>query len=387
MIRHYALPSLMILFVIQGHALYRSCAQDAARRSADEELAIIYNKMHTALQGRTDATRLLEQAQEAWSRHRDLDVTAIANWPRDEKEKSDEREHETPKSWKEKMLKLRSLHLSQHFARLPSNQSSNERPPESDVGRANSEREFAKADQELNQQYARVIALLQDYKELKAKLLQSQLAWIKFRDLDVAFTAELARISKIPEQRPQQWVMTALTQERAGLLERMFTNFPESLKLTTRPPWPGVIRTIDFAKEFQSFDVSQLPEGVLKPSEVDFPAEKQMHILRIDLDKDGIAELIVCYGGGNGGMGYIIYHKKNNQYEKFGEVFGFTLSLLSMKNGFYQIGTSSKSGGGDYEKNLYQFQDGRYRHTRTDHFNEYRGYLGTQIISSGNIYG
>ena len=83
--------------------------------------------------------------------------------------------------------------------------------------------------------------------------------------------------------------------------------------------------------------------------------------LRIDLNGDGVKELIVNDGtGGSGGPGYHIYQLVRGQWKTIA-VFQGGITLAQKANGYFQLIVRGRAGGGITGRDLYRFVDGRYR--------------------------
>lgn len=406
MLKSYPMLIALIFIIAQGCMPARSAAQDTRNQELTKELHLAYNQLQQALQDRPEALDLLEQTQLAWLRYHSLDTQVIAALPF----AAIDQDNEEITTWRANLMKQHLTRLREDFTNLPksdrlkahrsgrlgeyiANHPDSERlmeqgsnllnaQPGDDDNKATSrsrKEPRIKADKALNEAYGRVTSqLYKAHPDVKRKLIKSQLAWIKYRDLDASFTATRPSEPQLSMIDQHQQALESLTVERTVLLQRMFEILPAFFRDRVRPPGPAVIRTLTFDNVFRPIAEDKLPAGVLMPSQIDFPGGNGMFCYEVDLNHDNSAELIVCYGGGSGGMGYIVYQKKNKKYEQLGTIFGFTLNLLTPKNGFDQIGTSTKSGAGDYDVDLYQYANGQYRLVRTDSFNEYRGYHGTK---------
>ena len=76
--------------------------------------------------------------------------------------------------------------------------------------------EFAKADKELNEVYAKVLGVLDD--EAKEMLKRSQRAWVAFRDAEAAFRADAEARGGSMWPLVHEGVRGKLTQERVKAL-------------------------------------------------------------------------------------------------------------------------------------------------------------------------
>lgn len=402
----YFYPSFLALISIMvlGGAPDRVGAQSTRNGARNRDPQQVFNRLYRALEDRPEVIESLEWAQAAWFDYYDFDGGAIAQWP----DPADPENVEEIKAWRKKMMEQRLARLHEYFTSLSEDeQLKAERPwMPSELGggplpyqqlmkdwndrirQAPNDREEAapnlgkerriKGDKALNEAYSRVMNELNKmHPDVKRTLIKSETAWILYRDWTAEFAAALAGGTKAAAEKKRQQTLENLTAERTALLRRMYQLFPEAFRKKVRPPWPARIRTLDFDKTFRPIPNDKLPAGVLTRAQAEMDASRDVYVAMIDLNQDGVDELIGCYGGGNGGMTYLVYQKNGKRYERIGEIFGTTLQLLTRKNGYNQIGASSKSGGGYYNVTLYEYAKGKYRLARTDRFHQYQGYIGT----------
>ena len=122
---------------------------------------------------------------------------------------------------------------------------------------------------------------------------------------------------------------------------------------------------------------SQIPKGVkewTKTQELNKDYESGGAVVcSVDLNDDGTPELLVDNGsGGTGDPGYSILQKMGRAYREIGRVQG-GLRLLSKANGYYQLETWSRAGGGQLTRILNRFRNGQYHLARIEDYRDLEG--------------
>jgi len=90
-------------------------------------------------------------------------------------------------------------------------------------------------------------------------------------------------------------------------------------------------------------------------------------VMKADLHQDGKQVLFLCNmaGSGTGGYSYKILFPTKDGYKDIGDV-GGDLILDEPSNGWLQIETSWRLGGGKRERGLYRYIDGEYKPVRRE---------------------
>ena len=146
----------------------------------------------------------------------------------------------------------------------------------------------------------------------------------------------------------------------------------------TPPPWP---KAAGPHLAFKTVSATNLPDGVAlynkggqTPEE---RAGRSVGIARVNLNSDGVPELVVAADeGGSAGGYYDVYQKRHGHYQNIGWLgAGSTPTLLSRHNGFYQLEVWSRGGSQDRVRQLFRYFRGTYHCTRIDDFHagEYAG--------------
>jgi hypothetical protein len=124
--------------------------------------------------------------------------------------------------------------------------------------------------------------------------------------------------------------------------------------------WPKEISALTEEIEEHQIPYSKLPPHACE-RELENPNTGTTGALYIDLNGDGVKELIVDDGlGGSGGPDYRIYQRSHGTWKVIADFQG-GLTLCQKANGYFQLEVASRGGGGATGKTLYRFFDGRYR--------------------------
>lgn len=133
--------------------------------------------------------------------------------------------------------------------------------------------------------------------------------------------------------------------------------------------WPREISAIDDEIFAHQVPFSKLPPHACE-RQLDNPNTGTTGALYIDLNGDGVKELIVDDGqGGSGGPGYRIYQRSEGVWKVIADFQG-GVTLCQKANGFYQLEVASRGGAGVTNKSLYRFIDGRYRAVHSEFFKD-----------------
>lgn len=95
---------------------------------------------------------------------------------------------------------------------------------------------------------------------------------------------------------------------------------------------------------------------------------------QLDLNDDGVCELIFTEWGGTGGDSYTIFEIAGESYRKIGNIDGFEYSIKRKKNGYYQLSSGIRGGGGNWSVLVYTYQAGRYQITHNVDSKSIRNY-------------
>ena len=150
----------------------------------------------------------------------------------------------------------------------------------------------------------------------------------------------------------------------------------------TPPPWPKVIRRLS-ADDFKPVLAANLPEGIaLYAHDGETPearAQRVLHIAYVDLDGDGVPELLVqADEGGTAGVYCDVYQRHRNEFKNIGWLGAVqSVTLLSRFHGYNRLEVWSRGGGGYHTRELFQFKHGAFRSIRIDDFRE-ANYLDTR---------
>lgn len=122
--------------------------------------------------------------------------------------------------------------------------------------------------------------------------------------------------------------------------------------------------------QFVEVKTAVLPEGIDLSSYDLFTGEDgesvAARVCRIDLNGDGSDELIVESNQSfSGGPQYLVFQKLKGAYKQIGEIQG-GFYLCAKANGFYQIESWSRMGGGKFMRGLARFEKGQYRLIRKE---------------------
>jgi len=157
-----------------------------------------------------------------------------------------------------------------------------------------------------------------------------------------------------------------------------------SLSAAEPPSWPKAVRELTDSS-FVPTKASKLPQGISlfhREESAEQRANREVGLLWVDLDGDGVLDLIVRNDeGGSGGTFYTIYQMQKGGYRSIGVFQGFRPKLLTASNGYLQIEAWSRGGGLESSRDLYRFERGEYRCVREDNYrtDEEKGkiYVGT----------
>jgi hypothetical protein len=132
--------------------------------------------------------------------------------------------------------------------------------------------------------------------------------------------------------------------------------------------WPREISAID-----DDILETQIPFSKLPPRACEREMENadgSTGARYIDLNGDGIKELIVDDGtGGSGGPGFHIYQRSRGKWKVIAQFQG-GITLCAKENGFYQLEVRNRGGGGRTGRDLFQFLDGEYRAVRAEAYKD-----------------
>ena len=152
----------------------------------------------------------------------------------------------------------------------------------------------------------------------------------------------------------------------------------------TEPPWPREIRQIAMS-DYKPVLVANMPEGISlynHPNETLAQREKRiLHIASFKIKSSSDDVLIVkADEGGSAGAYQDIYRKQKGGYVCIGQLgAGFGIKLLTSYGGYPQIEYWSRGGGGNFTRELFRFEHGKYKSIRGEDFRGYEGtYLRTQ---------
>ena len=102
----------------------------------------------------------------------------------------------------------------------------------------------------------------------------------------------------------------------------------------------------------------------------------------LDLNRDGIPELLVdAHEGGTGGSYRIVFAKTRSGFRRIGGWQG-DISVLPRAKGYYQFESWSSAGGGEFSRMLYRYERGRYRMVRLEDWRGFGEEDGWQFIRS-----
>ena len=146
----------------------------------------------------------------------------------------------------------------------------------------------------------------------------------------------------------------------------------------TSPPWP---KAVGAHLTFKTVAAANLPDGVALYDKGDQTpeerAKRSVGIAHVDLNGDGVPELVVAADeGGSAGGYYDVYQRRHGQYQNIGWLgAGGAPMLLSRHNGFYQLEVWSRGGSQDRVRQLFRYSHGAYHCIRIDdfHIGEYVG--------------
>jgi hypothetical protein len=131
--------------------------------------------------------------------------------------------------------------------------------------------------------------------------------------------------------------------------------------------WPKEISAIDDEIYAHQVPFSKLPPRACE-RELDDQNTGTTGALSIDLNGDGLKELIVDDGqGGSGGPGYKIYRRSGGAWKIIADFQG-GVTLCQKANGYYQLEVISRGGAEMTNKALYRFVDGRYQGVRSEDY-------------------
>jgi len=133
--------------------------------------------------------------------------------------------------------------------------------------------------------------------------------------------------------------------------------------------WPKEISAIDDEIFGHQVPFSQLPPHACIRETVT-PNTGTTGALYIDLNGDGVKELILDTGeGGSGGPELRIYQQSQGIWKDIGGFQGGVI-LCQKANGYYQLEVKSRGGAGTTNKSLYRFVDGSYRAVRSEDYKD-----------------
>jgi hypothetical protein len=133
--------------------------------------------------------------------------------------------------------------------------------------------------------------------------------------------------------------------------------------------WPKEISSIDDEIYAHQVAFAELPPHACE-RELDYPNTGTTGALYIDLNGDGVKELIVDDGqGGSGGPGYRIYQKSDGVWKVIADFQG-GVTLCQKANRYYQLEVISRGGAGATNKSLYRYIGGRYRAVRSEDYKD-----------------
>ena len=129
-------------------------------------------------------------------------------------------------------------------------------------------------------------------------------------------------------------------------------------------PWP---KSTGQKIEFVDTEATRLPPGLRFDSvTVEGREPHTIGLSWVDLNKDGIPELVVdTHEGGTGGTYIHIFKKTRSGFRNIAGLQG-GIDLVTPKNGYYQIESWSSGGGGMYSRVLFRYIRGRYRMVRLE---------------------
>ena len=134
--------------------------------------------------------------------------------------------------------------------------------------------------------------------------------------------------------------------------------FPYEEALKKAPPWPQTLKVRD--RKCGKIDANTKALNI---------TNKQKIHDQVDLDNDGVCELIIeiVGSGGTGGYHFQVAKLINNKYESIGWFQGYGYIFLETHNGFAQI-EHIGSGGNYYTRILVRNIKGKYGWYRADDF-------------------
>lgn len=150
----------------------------------------------------------------------------------------------------------------------------------------------------------------------------------------------------------------------------------------TPPRWPKVVHRLS-PDDFKPVFAANLPEGIaLYAHDGEMPearAQRILHIASVDLNGDGVPELLVSADeGGSAGVYCDVYQRHRTEFKSIGWLGAVqSVTLLSRFHGYYQLEVWSRGGGGYHTRELFRFEHGSFHSIRIDDFRE-AGYLGTR---------
>lgn len=156
------------------------------------------------------------------------------------------------------------------------------------------------------------------------------------------------------------------------------------------PDWPKTVMELK-SDSFIQTKSGDLPPGIclFHREETTLQREnRKVGVFRVDLDGDGIPEIIIQHDeGGTAGRYYSIYKKHKGEYEEIGWFCGYNVRLLKAVNHWLMIEAWTRGGGTDSSRMLMKYEKGKYRCVRLDEYktSEDNGkkYVKTKIPKEG----